>query len=238
MIRLVVLDMAGTTVDEGGAVYVALHDAVAADRVNVGSEVTEAAVQEWMGTEKRTAIRALTEAASGTVPDAEAVERMYVDFRARLSTAYREAPPVPVAGTEEMFTELRRRGIRIALTTGFGRDIAEPLLASLGWTTGSIGSTDSTVDAVVCGDEVAEGRPAPYLVFRAMERTGTRSVDEVLVGWGHRGRPSGRHQRRSPSRPRGHHREVVVRRSGGRTTHPPARQRRRYPRAARPLVTG
>ena len=68
------------------------------------------------------------------------------------------------------------------MTTGFGRDIAEPLLASLGWTTGSIGSTDSTVDAVVCGDEVAEGRPAPYLVFRAMERTGTGSVDEVLVG--------------------------------------------------------
>ncbi|MFI5043326.1 MAG: phosphonatase-like hydrolase [Acidimicrobiales bacterium] len=181
MIRLVVLDMAGTTVDEGGAVYVALHDAVAADRLNVGSEVTEAAVQEWMGTEKRTAIRALTERASGTVPDQDAVERMYVDFRARLSKAYRDTPPVPVAGTEAMFAELRRRGIRVALTTGFGRDIAEPLLEQLGWTVGT-DSTDSTIDAVVCGDEVAAGRPAPFLVFRAMERTGTESVDEVLVG--------------------------------------------------------
>lgn len=35
------------------------------------------------------------------------------------------------------------------------------------------------VGAVVCGDDVSEGRPAPYLIFRAMEATGTYRVDEV-----------------------------------------------------------
>ena len=35
------------------------------------------------------------------------------------------------------------------------------------------------MDAVVCGDDVAEGRPAPYMIFRAMELTRTASVHHV-----------------------------------------------------------
>ena len=31
----------------------------------------------------------------------------------------------------------------------------------------------------MCGDDVAEGRPAPYLIFRAMEATGVSSVHRV-----------------------------------------------------------
>jgi phosphoglycolate phosphatase-like HAD superfamily hydrolase len=34
---------------------------------------------------------------------------------------------------------------------------------------------------VVCGDDVSQGRPAPYLIFRAMEATGARSVHQVAV---------------------------------------------------------
>jgi phosphonatase-like hydrolase len=37
------------------------------------------------------------------------------------------------------------------------------------------------LDAVVCVDDVAAGRPAPYMVFRAMERTGVRDVSRVLT---------------------------------------------------------
>jgi phosphoglycolate phosphatase-like HAD superfamily hydrolase len=32
---------------------------------------------------------------------------------------------------------------------------------------------------VVCGDDVTQGRPAPYLIFRAMEATGASSVHSV-----------------------------------------------------------
>ncbi|MEO7133920.1 MAG: HAD hydrolase-like protein, partial [Vicinamibacterales bacterium] len=41
------------------------------------------------------------------------------------------------------------------------RDIATLLLSSLGW-------TRHTVDAVVCGDDVTNGRPAPDLILLAM----------------------------------------------------------------------
>lgn len=70
---------------------------------------------------------------------------------------------------------LRSEGIRIALTTGFDRDIVDSLLAALGW------EGESTVDAVVCGSDVAAGRPAPFMIFRAMEKLGVTDVSRVLV---------------------------------------------------------
>lgn len=172
MIELVVLDMAGTTIEEHGAVYVALHDAVAAQ----GGDVTDAQVQDWMGTDKRVALRALTElGGAGTLDDA-AVEHAYDTFRELLAERYRQRPPRPILGVPEALANLRAEGVRVALTTGFARDVAEPLLATLGWAIGG-----DLIDAAVCVDEVAAGRPAPYLIFRAMERTGVVAVDRVLA---------------------------------------------------------
>jgi phosphonatase-like hydrolase len=64
------------------------------------------------------------------------------------------------------------------LTRPDGRVVgfAEPLLARLGWRAGG-----DLVDALVCVDDVPAGRPAPYLVFRAMERTGVQAMARVLV---------------------------------------------------------
>jgi phosphoglycolate phosphatase len=172
MIELVVLDMAGTTIEEHGAVYAALHDAVAAQ----GGDVTDTQVQDWMGTDKRVALRALAElGGAGTLDDA-AVERAYGTFRELLADRYRRRRPAPIPGVPEALAKLRADGVRVALTTGFARDVAEPLLVSLGWVVGG-----DLIDAVVCVDEVAAGRPAPYLIFRAMERTGVLAVDRVLA---------------------------------------------------------
>ena len=60
----------------------------------------------------------------------------------------------------------------MALNTRFDRDTTQMLLAALGWAA-------HTVDAIVCGDEVPQGRPAPYLIFRCMEATGTVSVGRI-----------------------------------------------------------
>lgn len=171
MIELVALDMAGTTVDEGGAVYVALREAVAAGGVAIAADD----VAPWMGADKRQAIRALTLAASGIELDDGAVEERYRDFVDRLLRAYRKTPPRPIAGVPEALVTLRSWGVRIALTTGFSADVHGPLLAALGW------SAPETVDAIVCTDDVSAGRPAPYMIFRAMECCGIVDVSKVLV---------------------------------------------------------
>lgn len=172
MIELVALDLAGTTVEEHGDVYGALRDAVAAE----GATVDDAVLRRWMGTDKREAIAALVAAGGAGLLDPAGVERAYGGFRRMLEDRYRARPPVPVPGVPEALGRLRARGVKVALTTGFAHDIAEPLLARLGWRVGG-----DLVDALVCVDDVPAGRPAPYLVFRAMERTGVQAVARVLV---------------------------------------------------------
>ncbi|OHV37774.1 HAD family hydrolase [Pseudofrankia sp. EUN1h] len=178
---LAVFDIAGTTVEEHGAVYQALRHAVEAAGATPGDDD----IERWMGADKRAAIRALLAAApgrAGAAPvavdaaeiDTAEVERVFLDFRDRLETAYRTRPPAPIPGVVEAFGTLRARGIRIALTTGFDRSVVGPLLASLGWGGGLL-------DAVVCADDVPTGRPAPYMIFRAMELTGVTAVARVLV---------------------------------------------------------
>lgn len=91
-------------------------------------------------------------------------------------------PPMPVRGAAETFAALRRRGVKVALTTDLPHPQADAMLAALGWTVGDGSGRDgATVDALVCADDVASGRPAPYLIHRAMERTGIRDVRQVLV---------------------------------------------------------
>ncbi|MFJ8621954.1 phosphonatase-like hydrolase [Kitasatospora sp. NPDC093550] len=172
MIELAALDMAGTTVDEAGAVYRALRTAVE----RTGVTVAETDLQTWMGTDKREAIAALIRLGGGT-PTPELVEEGYAAFAAYLREAYRTSPPQAIAGVEAALAELRRRGIKVALTTGFSDDVAYPLLESLGWSVGEGGN----LDAVVTSDEVPRGRPAPHMIHRAMEKTGVIDTRRVLV---------------------------------------------------------
>lgn len=158
MIELAVLDIAGTTVDEHGAVYQALADAAG---------VSEDDVVPWMGADKKEAIAALL-GKSGRI-----VQDTFEDFRRRLAEAYELKPPVALHGVPETIDRLRVNGVKVALTTGFDRDVTTSILSTLRW--------EDKVDAVVCTDDVPAGRPAPYMIFRAMEATGVVDVSRVLV---------------------------------------------------------
>ena len=164
-IRLVVSDMAGTTVSDTGEVARAFSAAMA----DHGVETSPAQINAVRGASKREAIATLVAPKYGT--DAARVEAVYASFKGHLQKVFtREA--APLAGAVETFAWLRGNGIKLALNTGFDRDITELLLDALGWR--------GTADAVICGDDVTQGRPAPYMIFRAMEATGTTDVRQVL----------------------------------------------------------
>jgi phosphonatase-like hydrolase len=169
--ELAVFDMAGTTIDEGQHVYRVLAETAMAH----GASPSEADIARWHGAAKHEALRVLLTASDGTPPSDGVLQTVVADFRRRLGVAYAEYPPRPLPGVPEALADLRAAGIRIALTTGFDRDIVNPLLASLGW------EGDAVADAVICGSDVPTGRPAPYMIFRAMEQLGVIDVARVLV---------------------------------------------------------
>jgi phosphoglycolate phosphatase len=164
-IRLVVSDMAGTTVRDSGEVARAFAAALAEH----GVEASDQQINAVRGASKREAIATLIAPRYGS--DAARVEIVYGAFKRQLQRVFaREA--TPVAGAADTFSWLRARNIKLALNTGFDRDIADMLLDALRWR--------DVADAVICSDDVAQGRPAPYMIFRAMEATGVTAVHEVL----------------------------------------------------------
>ncbi|NNC10366.1 phosphonatase-like hydrolase [Planctomonas sp. JC2975] len=168
-IRLVSLDMAGTTIDEGGVVYDVLASSVANA---VGRPVPSEMLAAWTGTDKREAIIGLL---TDLGADPGRADEVFAAFSGRLDDAYAATPAQLFPGVRKAVRRLRKRGVKVALQTGYTRAVAEPLLVAAGWRIGE------DIDALVTADDVTASRPAPYLVFRTMEATGVRSVAEVLV---------------------------------------------------------
>jgi phosphoglycolate phosphatase len=167
IIDLAVFDIAGTTVDEGGAVYRVLEAVVRAH----GAHPSAADIRAAMGADKREAIAALLDVPNGD----PGVEQSHGAFVEELAAAYRSTPPAPFPGVNEAIATLRAAGIKVALTTGFDRQITESLLAAIGW------HVPDVLDAVVCADDVSTGRPTPLMILRAMDLTGVADHNRVLV---------------------------------------------------------
>lgn len=164
--RLVVFDTVGTTVQADDAVPRAFAEALAAEGVSVDA----AGLAAVRGATKRQAFRTLLPPG----PDLEArVGRAYERFQSAVTAAYAPGRVQAVPGAAALLEDLRRRDVRVALTTGFDAALMDHLLGAIGWR--------GLADAVVTGDEVPLGRPAPFLIYRAMERTGTVDAATVAV---------------------------------------------------------
>ena len=168
-IALVVFDMAGTTVEDGGQVPAAFSAVLARQGLPISAEEIHA----LRGMSKRAALAQILEKGLGRSANPDEVNALFADFQRELAIRY-EGTVAEVAGAAACFARLRNRGIKVALNTGFERATVDLLLDALGWQTG-------VVDAVVCGDEVKAGRPAPYLIFHAMEATGVTDVRQVMT---------------------------------------------------------
>ena len=167
-IALVVFDMAGTTIEDSGQV----PDAFTTVLRRHGIEISDDALRAVRGASKRDAIRHFVERHHTTGVEA-LTAAIFEDFRDYLAQLFNAGGVKPIAGAAEIFAWLRGRGIKIALTTGFDRLTTDLIIEAVGWKSG-------IADTVVCGDDVALGRPAPFLIFRAMEQTGVTSVHQVM----------------------------------------------------------
>lgn len=170
-IRLVVFDVSGTTVhDGGGAVRRALRDALG----TAGLALREGSLERVMGLAKPVAIRTLLEG-HGRDDLLPQVDTIHDAFVSRILRYYREEPSVrAMDGAPETFARLRKAGILIALDTGFSRQVLEAVLDRMGW----VGAA-SPIDATIASDEVPRGRPYPDMISELRRRCGGIAATDV-----------------------------------------------------------
>jgi len=186
IIRAVLFDWAGTTVDHGSRAPV---EAFAEIFRRSGIELTSAEARGPMGRAKRDHIAAIFELPRvaeawrilhNRLPNDSDVARLYADFLPLQTGVLAQYSDV-IPGVPEAVAECRRRGLKIGSTTGYTRElmgVVAPLAQAAGF----------TPDVIICADDVQRGRPAPWMIFHAAERldvfpmTSVVVVDDTAVG--------------------------------------------------------
>jgi phosphonatase-like hydrolase len=172
-IQLVVFDMAGTTVRDRGNVAEAFINAF---REN-GIEIPFEEVKKVMGWRKIDAVKMLLQKFNTTGNNESLIHTIHETFIRNMIKHYEEDSILsPLPHVEETFAELKEKGVKIALNTGFPRSIADTILKRLHWEEGK------TIDVVIASDEVPEGRPHPYMIRSIMKQlqvADSRSVAKV-----------------------------------------------------------
>ena len=171
-LELVIFDLGGTTIRDSGQVPEAFAAALNAG----GFEITAQELNQARGASKREVIRRLVERrlpSGDPAVDAQAGE-IFSAFREILAARFSNGGIEVLPGVEETFAWLGSRQVKIAINTGFDRTITMLVLQAAGW-------DQAVFQAVVCGDDVTQGRPAPFMIFHAMEKVGVTDVRQVAV---------------------------------------------------------
>lgn len=169
VIRLVVFDWAGTTIDHGCLAPLQPFLDVFSAR---GIQITPEQARGPMGLHKKDHIMALA-----MLPDVkhqwrqlnhrdltpDDIEDLYQQFiPLQLEVLDRHSQVIP--GVLDCVKRLRQRNIRIGATTGFFLAAAQRVYQSAE-------KQGYIPDCCVCAEEVTQGRPAPWMIHRIMQFT-------------------------------------------------------------------
>jgi len=157
-IKMVVFDMAGTTVNEDNIVYKTLQKAIN----EAGFDFTLVQVlAQGAGKEKLQAIRSILSVYAAST-DEQLAGDIYQNFIKQLATAYDTEPIYPQPNAGELFAALKKRDIKAVLNTGYNRQTAQYIIDKLGWREGV------DFDALVTASDVKKNRPDPDMIEFAM----------------------------------------------------------------------
>ena len=180
-IKLVVFDMAGTTVKDENEVEKCFI--AAAEASSLPYEKDE--IISMMGWSKIQVFETLWNKALPNEQPAilqEKISYSYTMFTEILENHYSTQPVKPVEGCLDIFNWLKEQGVAIGLTTGFYRKVTNIILERLGWDKGLDNNYKGSglINVSVCSDEVEKGRPAPDMIYKCMESCGITDPEEVV----------------------------------------------------------
>lgn len=182
-IHLVVFDMAGTTIQDKKEVETCFSQACKLTNL----EVSDEKILALQGYSKIQVFNLLwSERLGDTHPDLkERINHSYKVFTEILEEHYLNNEVYPTDGCLDIFSFLRKKNIKIALTTGFYRKVTNIILQKIGWMEGLDNnylnaSGKSIIDLSIASDEVEKGRPEPFMIQKAMKIFGINDSKLIL----------------------------------------------------------
>jgi phosphonatase-like hydrolase len=167
MLKMIVFDMAGTTVDEQNVVYKTLHRAIS----EAGFELSlDDVLRQGAGKEK---MQAIVDILQDKHLEKSELQVIFNKFLLLLDEAYQHLEVVPQPGAVEIFYYLKAQNIKVVLNTGYNQQTADQLLAKLNWKVGV------EIDAIITASQVRANRPQPDMILLAMEQMGITNCDVV-----------------------------------------------------------
>lgn len=177
-LRAVVLDWAGTTVDYGCMAPVAAFMQAFAE---AGVPITAAEARAPMGMSKWQHIQAITRAESvaarwqavhGSRPTDEDVDTLYQRFLPlQVQTVEEHSDVIP--GVVETVAALRARGLAIASTTGYPREVMDVVVRVAK-------EQGYEPDVTICAGDTPAGRPGPFMALQALVKLSISPVEAVV----------------------------------------------------------
>ncbi|MDF5752924.1 HAD-IA family hydrolase [Spongiactinospora sp. TRM90649] len=169
-VKLLCLDLAGTTIGDIAMVERAFAEAIATQGIVPGTSAYARAmvhVHRSRGCPKIDVFR-------GIFPTNEAqAQAANLTFERAYEGAIQRAGLVPQPGVVEALDKIRASGVKIALITGFSRATLGRVLSALNWI--------DKVDLAISPDDAGRGRPFPDMILTAVLRLGIDDVRHVAV---------------------------------------------------------
>ena len=181
-IRLAIFDLSGTTVSDDNAVAKCLFEGSR----HFGLQTTIEDFEKTIGTNKIHLYEFMLARDSGEQVKIENLEHyrfpQYHDkaveifkYYSVLMVDYYRSGVKAIPGAESTFKWCHENGINVVTDTGFHKDVNTAIMEGLQWK--ARGLVDFTLDVE---DTHGIGRPAPYMIFKAMTLTGVQSVHQVI----------------------------------------------------------
>ena len=157
-IALAIFDVAGTTAQDGGLVVEAFQSAMESMGIARGSSDMDRMTDYVNATMGERKIDVFLHLCNG---DRDAANLAHDRFVESYIGLVKDGRLEEFDGISKLFQELRDHGVAVAITTGFPRDILDSVIDGLKWA--------PCIDFSVAASEVAQGRPAPDMIFRAID---------------------------------------------------------------------
>lgn len=171
-IKMLVFDMAGTTVNEKGIVYETLYDTMK----NFGLNIKKEDISRWHGSNKYEVLNNYLTNDDNVSKEIKRCikEQLHSNFDNNLKERYFSYSNIELIDKNlpELFDNIRMKNIKISLNTGYSKEIQESIIKKL--------NMKEYVDDYVSSEEVTFGRPYPYMIYKIMERNNIKSVNNVI----------------------------------------------------------